>query len=65
MSIDDEEQRGFASPPCYAHELTGGSEGTAAWRKSERERLIAARLAVPAEDRRRASLARLPGNWTG
>ena len=53
MSVDDEDERGFASPPCYAHELTRASEDTVAWRKSERERLIAARLAVPADDRRR------------
>lgn len=49
-----------ASPPCYVHEL--GADGVpgvdreqardvARWRKVERERLIAARLALPAEYR--------------
>jgi 5-formyltetrahydrofolate cyclo-ligase len=55
-----------ASPPCFAHELDP-ADGTSQpldsqgrgeilrWRKSERERLIAARLAAPAEDRQRFS----------
>ena len=51
--------RGYASPACLAHELdadyTGGAEPgpreLARWRRGERERLIAARLAVPAAER--------------
>jgi 5-formyltetrahydrofolate cyclo-ligase len=54
MQHDLEDDAG--SPPCFLHELT--SEGTAGidrrqvvevarWRKAERERLIAARLALP------------------
>jgi 5-formyltetrahydrofolate cyclo-ligase len=56
--IDDDD--GPGSPPCFLHLL--GSEGAPAidprqarevarWRKVERERLIAARLALPAEYR--------------
>ncbi|QKV17255.1 5-formyltetrahydrofolate cyclo-ligase [Oricola thermophila] len=52
----------FSSPPCFAHELQQGPNGyemvdertatdVARWRKAERERLIAARLAVPMEER--------------
>ena len=51
----------FASSPCFAHELepgygeTPGADEVRPWRKAERERLIAERLAVrPAE---RARLA--------
>ena len=53
----------FASPPCLLHEFepVEGGEGFDAarwrdvlrWRKAERERLIAARLAVCAEERAR------------
>lgn len=60
---DETDGPGYASPPCFAHELTLGRDGyavvdpqtardVARWRKAERERLIAARLAVPAEERR-------------
>jgi 5,10-methenyltetrahydrofolate synthetase len=48
----------FASPPCYMHEIDPAYAGlvvdpteardVARWRKAERQRLIAARLAVPA-----------------
>jgi 5-formyltetrahydrofolate cyclo-ligase len=51
----------FASPPCTLHEfepVEGGGEFDATqwrdvsrWRKAERERLIAARLAIPADER--------------
>jgi len=51
----------FASPPCLLHEFEpiGGGDGFDAtqwrdvqrWRKAERERLIAARLAIPADER--------------
>jgi 5-formyltetrahydrofolate cyclo-ligase len=61
---DEPSGSGFASPPCFAHELELGGDGYAAvdpvaardvarWRRSERERLIAARLAIAAEERRR------------
>jgi len=56
---DDEELREFASPPCSLHELDPAFAGLAphvptdlaAWRKAERERLIAARMAIPAAER--------------
>ena len=52
----------YSSPPCLAHEIDEGWNGyepvdpqtavdVAQWRKSERQRLIAARLAIPAEER--------------
>ena len=52
----------YSSPPCFAHEIDEGWNGyepvdpqttvdVAQWRKSERQRLIAARLAIPAEER--------------
>lgn len=60
-----DEESGFASPPCFAHEIdpATGAVGfdprqwrdVARWRKAERERLIAARLQIPAE--RRAEMA--------
>lgn len=57
-------QRANASSPCFAHELELTEEGyqvvdpeqardVARWRKAERERLIAARLEVPADERKR------------
>ncbi len=64
---DDDLHDGYASPPCQMHlidRLPNRPEPTAdmrqwtdvkRWRKAERERLIAARLAIPAEDRRRLS----------
>jgi 5,10-methenyltetrahydrofolate synthetase len=62
--MSDETPNGFSSPPCFAHELALGDDGYAAvdpvaakdvarWRRSERERLIAARLALPIEERQR------------
>ena len=59
---DDEDRPGqFASPPCFMHELDPAYVGVpvdpqqacdvARWRKCERERLIAARLAMPANER--------------
>lgn len=60
---DDEKPATFASPACFLHEVDPAYSGLAGpfdlqawtdvnrWRKSERERLIAARLAVPAETR--------------
>jgi 5,10-methenyltetrahydrofolate synthetase len=61
---DEAEKTGYASPPCFMHEITadgtvvsGGDADEAAWRdvvrwrKAERERLIAARLVIPADER--------------
>lgn len=56
---DDDTPSGFASPPCFMHELDPAWLGftpepdaetrrdVARWRKAERERLIAARMALP------------------
>jgi 5,10-methenyltetrahydrofolate synthetase len=62
-SAMSDETGDYASPPCFAHEIEGeyatgrpaltDPAEVARWRKAERERLIAARLAVPAEERRR------------
>ncbi|MCC0039865.1 MAG: 5-formyltetrahydrofolate cyclo-ligase [Brucellaceae bacterium] len=58
---------GYASPPCFMHELEeSGPAGVQhadprawddvrRWRRSERERLIAARLALPQADREASS----------
>ncbi len=65
MSGADQEDggRGFASPACSLHELTPDQGGPAdvspaeqranifRWRRAERERLIAQRLAIPARKR--------------
>ncbi|GEP61869.1 5-formyltetrahydrofolate cyclo-ligase [Reyranella soli] len=63
--VNDNEQRDaaqeYASPPCLMHRfdpLTGDrvmDADVVRWRKAERERLIAARLAIPAADRSRLS----------
>jgi 5,10-methenyltetrahydrofolate synthetase len=51
----------YASPPCLMHQfdpLTGDrviDRDVLRWRKAERERLIADRLAIPAAERRRRS----------
>lgn len=52
---DDTPDR-FASSPCFAHEIPAGPKPlppseVSAWRKAQRESLIAARLAIPAETR--------------
>lgn len=59
----------YASPPCFMHELGPEYLGlppeadkqqqtdVARWRKAERARLVAARLAVPVATRRRHDLA--------
>ncbi|MGE0283804.1 MAG: 5-formyltetrahydrofolate cyclo-ligase [Rhizobiaceae bacterium] len=60
MSEDDRSPTEYASPPCFMHELdeafrtpVSGSMPVevARWRKTERERLIAARLTVSADVR--------------
>lgn len=60
---DDDRPATFASPACFLHEVDPAYSGLPGpldlqawtdvnrWRKKERERLIAARLAVPAETR--------------
>ena len=56
-----EDRQGYASPPCLMHQfdpLSGDrvvDADVVRWRKAERERLIAARLAIPAAERRRFS----------
>lgn len=56
--MTDDEPREFASSPCMAQEFAPLSgPDLARWRKAERERLIALRLAVPAEARARAAAA--------
>lgn len=71
MNTNEPEDEGvarYASPPCFMHELDGqpGQErlmdpsqwaDVRRWRKAERERLIAARLAVSAEARAAMSVA--------
>lgn len=59
----------YASPPCFMHELGPEYLGLAPeadaqqkadvtrWRKAERQRLIAARLAVPKQDRQQGDRA--------
>lgn len=61
---DPDETGDYASPPCFAHELDpafrpgpANWDDVRRWRKAERERLIAARLAVPAEARSAMSAA--------
>jgi len=61
MATDDRPPRAeYASPPCFMHELDEAFRAPAAgsmpaevarWRKAERERLIAARLALSADVR--------------
>lgn len=60
---DNDNSRGYASPPCFMHELTPEfqpddrpADATAwtdvkRWRKAERQRLIDQRMAVPADER--------------
>jgi 5-formyltetrahydrofolate cyclo-ligase len=66
MTKDTDTPAGFASPPCFAHELELSDSGyvavdpveatdVARWRKAERERLITARLAVPVAERKRVA----------
>ncbi len=58
---DDDEPRGYASPLCFMREVDPAyfglapppspTQGVTAWRKVQRERLIAERLALPASVR--------------
>lgn len=58
---NSEHEEAYASPPCMMHLIDPGSGSIAdprqwadvkRWRKAERQRLIAWRLAIPAQDRR-------------
>ncbi|WP_414692866.1 5-formyltetrahydrofolate cyclo-ligase [Pararhizobium sp.] len=61
--VDDDMPATFSSPPCFLHEIDPAYSGLPGpldlqawtdvnrWRKGERERLIAERMAVPAEVR--------------
>ena len=62
MTEDDDIPAEYASPACLLHEIdpvyaglapapVPPPEGVTAWRKAQREELIAARLAIPAETR--------------
>ncbi len=64
MNQNDDNSGEYASPPCFAHELTYTENGyvvsdaqtasdVARWRKGERQRLIDLRLAIPARERQR------------
>ena len=65
--MPDDDIASYASPPCFLHELQsefGGGErlplqgwpDVERWRKSERERLIANRMALSPDDRQARSL---------
>ncbi|MGE0499577.1 MAG: 5-formyltetrahydrofolate cyclo-ligase [Rhizobiaceae bacterium] len=55
--MSGDETHPYASPPCFMHELDGSASmartwpDVRRWRKAERERLIAARLEIPAGTR--------------
>lgn len=61
--MNSRDQNGFASPPCLMHEVDPATgmigfdpqqwRDVARWRRGERERLIAARLTITAEERAR------------
>ena len=64
MTNDNPDHSGFASPPCFAHELDDNGymaplgqndADVARWRTAKREELMAARLAVPASERKRVA----------
>ncbi|TIT90648.1 MAG: 5-formyltetrahydrofolate cyclo-ligase, partial [Mesorhizobium sp.] len=64
-SCNDPEVREYASPPCFAHELSSAYDGQSGpgdcwndvlrWRKAERQRLIEERLAIDADERKARS----------
>ncbi|WP_415182212.1 5-formyltetrahydrofolate cyclo-ligase [Phaeovulum sp.] len=66
MSRDDHAQRGYASPPCYAHEIDPTyfdplgvdpqqAQDVARWRRAERTRLLTERAALSVEARKAAA----------
>ncbi|TYO84713.1 5-formyltetrahydrofolate cyclo-ligase [Oceanicella actignis] len=68
MSDPDDAPRGYASPPCLAHEQDPGffdplatdsrqARDVARWRRAERERLLARRRALSAAQRARIARA--------
>ena len=69
MTVQDDAPAQFASPPCFMHELDENyigvrsethsqqTQDVARWRKSERQRLIAERLAIEPGTRKRYSAA--------
>jgi len=67
MSEEAFSPHGYASPACFAHELDSdyvngpaqlaSPQDITQWRKAERERLIAARLAMPASERQEVARA--------
>ena len=83
MTSHEDSPYSCASPPCMAHELADGQDGSffvvdeeqrrdvARWRKSERERLIARRLAFSVDDRNRwsrdiaAGVSEFAGDFSG
>jgi 5-formyltetrahydrofolate cyclo-ligase len=61
MTSNNSEHPEYSSPPCFAHELDANGyvvdwpqsiADIACWRKATREVLIAARLAIPASERK-------------
>lgn len=66
MTADEDEPRGYASPPCLAHEIDPAyfdplavdptqARDVARWRKAERVRLLAERAALPVSVRQHAA----------
>ena len=65
MHPGDEDNPGYASPPCFMHELdpafsaeqtdAQAAVDVARWRKAQRTRLLAERLALPADLRAQAA----------
>ncbi|MGQ2905787.1 MAG: 5-formyltetrahydrofolate cyclo-ligase [Neoaquamicrobium sediminum] len=65
MHPGDEDNPGYASPPCFMHELdpafsvehpyAQAAVDVARWRKAQRKRLLAERLALPADVRAQAA----------
>lgn len=66
MTGDDASPRGYASPPCLAHEIDptysdplavdpAQARDVARWRKAERARLLAERAALPVSARQDAA----------
>lgn len=62
MTKQPDNQTGYASPACFAHELEYSDEGfvavdpvaardVARWREAERQRLVSLRMEIPADQR--------------